>query len=72
MNEIDAKLIDAVNLLADFARHNLAPDWEISLRLTREEATIELTDPDGNDVDVYTNDASSIRECCETSQEPST
>ena len=43
----------AVNRLAAYAEKHLPPDWEITLRFARDESSMELIDPEGDDVATY-------------------
>jgi hypothetical protein len=65
------KLIDAINLLGEYAEANLPPDFEIILRFSKTEATMDLGDPWGCDVDIPTadHDVSTFAEACETAKD---
>lgn len=51
----DKELIEASNLLGEYAQQ-LPPDWVIEFRMTKEESTIELIDPWGNEIDGVPHD----------------
>lgn len=66
----DKELIDASNLLGEYGQQ-LPPDWVIEFCMTKEESTIELIDPWGNEIDSVTHDAgiSGIRAMVEYARE---
>lgn len=45
-------LIDAVNLICEFVEENLPEGWSLSLAMNSEESYLELTNPNGDDVDI--------------------
>lgn len=45
------ELIDAVNLICDYAQKNLPSGWSIDLTLARDECSSELFDPMGDEIE---------------------
>lgn len=66
MNEQERKLIDATNILCEFADKNLPAGWEIQLSMARGEATMELYDPSGAEITTDAADygTSTLSEMC--------
>lgn len=65
MNATDRQLIDAVNLLAEYAMQHLPADYTITLSLTKSEASLRLEDPDGDEIEIPHDDGSSFRNACD-------
>lgn len=53
MNPTHSELIDALNLLCEYAEEHLPKDYTITAEFTREEQTLELTDRDGEVIESY-------------------
>lgn len=47
----ERRLIDAANLLCETVAKRLRKGWSITLEMNSDEASLSLTDPDGNDVE---------------------
>lgn len=47
------KLIDACNLICEHIGAHLPDGWQIVLAIDRDEASLSLVDPDGEDVDYF-------------------
>lgn len=64
-------LIDALNLLCKYVDENLRPGWEITLTMNSDECYMDLTDPDGEDVEFEGGEMnySSIVSACDSSKE---
>jgi hypothetical protein len=60
-------LIDAVNLICEFVEGNLPQGWNLSLTMNSEDASLELLDPNGDDVDIGTSDPgySNLAQACD-------
>lgn len=60
------RLIAAINLLGEYAEKNLPSGYEIILHFAKEEASMDLIDPIGFDVEVQSPDRgqSSFAEAC--------
>lgn len=69
--DIQRKLIDAINLLAEYADAHLPVGVELSLTFTRGEATLRLEDCGGDEIEVHTPDAgiSTFAEACVAAKE---
>lgn len=63
------QLIDAVNLIAEYVGESLSAGWSLSIVMVRGEATLELVDPKGNEVEYGDVDhgESSLVAACEAS-----
>ena len=48
----DLKLIDAINILAEYAETHLPAGYEIELRFGKDDAGINVVDPEGDVIDV--------------------
>lgn len=61
------KLIEAVNRICLYVSDRLPDDWEIVLRMSNREATLELLDPEGMDQsdDVECGDGSALTAMCD-------
>ena len=68
---IDKELIDAANLLCRFVETNIPRGCRLDVCMSRDEAYLSLTDPDGEDRELPTADAgvSSIRDACEVAMD---
>lgn len=68
--ETEKKLIDAANFIGQFVSKNLPADWEIILTINSKESSIELIDPDGEEVEYYSEvDVSTISGMCNNANE---
>ena len=56
-------LTECLNLLCEHAERNLPEDWTIVVKFGRNESTIELVDPDGNDIE--DSEAKSFDDYCD-------
>ncbi len=63
--EKQKRLIEAINWLCEYVQGKLPDGWEISLTMNSVEATLTLTDPDGEEVECVSDlDISQIDEMC--------
>jgi hypothetical protein len=63
--EKQKRLIEASNWLCEYVQGKLPDGWEISLTMNSVEATLTLTDPDGEEVECVSDlDISQIDEMC--------
>lgn len=64
---IDLKLIEAVNVLADYATDHLPDGYQIECRFGKDECSICVIDPDGEDVYVDVDGShATYRIACQT------
>lgn len=65
--ETHKQLIAAINLLGEYASKHLPADYEIVLTFSRDEASMDLVDPVGFDLDVQSPDCgySTFAEACD-------
>ena len=69
MPDIDRRLIDAVNLLGEYAEQHLPDGFTITLEFRQSECCLSLEDEDVNDIEVMSDDGSMFRLACEDAQE---
>lgn len=66
----DRQLIDALNLVCDYAMRRIAPGWQIELTIASDESCLTLYDADGTQYDVVPETGQSmIRDMCDRSIE---
>ena len=71
IREKERRLIEAVELLCDQVRISLPERWSLCLSMDSTEASLNLTDPDGNDVefDGGEHNYSAITSACDHARE---